>query len=185
MRAFVSINIPLDISRLIERWAKLADFQYLYKTMRWLPEDSYHVTLRFLGDVPETQLVTYWEKVKPVLETQNSFDVVIRSFLFLPDVNAAKIVAAKVDADPALSGMAEMLESNARRCGFTAEHKSFRPHISIARFKRPAQIPPLNPVDPLHIVHRVSEVILMQSHLDDRGAKYTLLDNASLMSAVP
>ncbi len=182
MRAFVAINIPLDIGRQLEQRGRLADFQYMYKKMRWLPLDSYHITLRFLGDVSEEKLADYWQQAKPFLETEQNFDVVLHSLLFLPRVSAAKVVAIAADHEPALFRMAEKLESIARSCNFQAEHKKFLPHVSLARLKRLVRVPAMHLPDHLPIVSKVAKIDLMQSHLGPDGAQYSSLDCACLKS---
>lgn len=63
--------------------------------------------------------------------------------------------------------------------GFAPETRSFRPHLTLARFKTPARLPELPAVD--LGAARLERLHLMRSDLRPEGARYTVVDGWSLV----
>jgi 2'-5' RNA ligase len=71
------------------------------------------------------------------------------------------------------------LEAAARRCGFAAEEREFRPHLTLARAAGPRPAPP-GATDAARWSEPVREVVLFESRLHPSGARYTALETFPL-----
>lgn len=127
MRAFIAIDMPDDAQVALE--VLQADLPAGTPA----PPENLHLTLAFLGEQPLS-----------VLETAHGalLDICARPFdLQLMGVdsfggNDPKVVFAAVKTEPALDQLHRKIRSKLHGCGIMLERKRFRPHITLARFRR-------------------------------------------------
>ena len=73
-RLFLAIDLPEEHKALLQT---LPDEKI---HARWTPQDKYHLTLRFLGDVPETQIPTLQRRLARVaFEMAAEFEAFLES----------------------------------------------------------------------------------------------------------
>ncbi|MGY0218865.1 RNA 2',3'-cyclic phosphodiesterase [Endozoicomonadaceae bacterium StTr2] len=180
MRAFVAINLTAELSRQLQAEAMLNDFGSGFQKMRWLEPGNCHVTLRFLGEVPEYLLESFWNDARLFLQRQPELKLVTGKMLLLPRGKHPKVLAVTINSSPELELMAKRLEDIARTHGLAPEHKRFLPHITLARFSRGASVEYLGLEDVESCLFQVRKVDLMQSRLESSGAKYGVLDSVML-----
>lgn len=100
---------------------------------RWIERDSFHITLRFVGDVPEN--------VADDIDTELARIPFTPLTLTLEGVGAfggaePHAIYAGVKADEALAILQGRHESAMRRVGLKPEPRSFTPHVTLARLPR-------------------------------------------------
>lgn len=129
-RLFTGLEIPDDLSR------QLALLRGGLFGARWIDEEDYHLTLRFIGDIDEAAAHDVWEALgrirrRPFTVTLDALDV------FGGDKPRALI--ARVKPDPALVELQAEQERLLRRIGLAPELRKFRPHVTLARLKSVSQ----------------------------------------------
>jgi 2'-5' RNA ligase len=128
MRLFIAVDLPTDIRK------ALADIQHdlrpLTDSARWVSTDSIHITLKFLGEVPDKRL----EDINSALTglTWKPFTVTVRGVGFFPGTRSPRVFWAGMEA-PTMKELAEELDSRMESLGFDKEKRAFRPHITLAR----------------------------------------------------
>jgi len=128
--------------------------------LRWTTADQWHITLRFLGDVPETDALSAFESIRarPV------------DALLGPTVErlAPEVIVAPVRGLEPLA--AEVLARTAD-LGEAPHPDGFRGHLTLARQRGGGSCS----VDGRAIsgTFRVEEIVLVRSDLHDAGARYT------------
>lgn len=112
-------------------------------TGRVAPPENWHLTLRFLGPATEKQKGQILQKLEPT-SLPGPTEIQIGGWGTFPRPSAARVLWLGVE-DPAgtLGNLARVLESVARAVGFPAEDRPFRPHLTLARFRSPADLRPL------------------------------------------
>jgi len=97
---------------------------------RWTPPDQLHVTLRFIGDMPQgdRHLRSDLHGVR-----SSGFDMAAAGVGTFPGRGRARVVWAGVDAPPALHQLQRRIERVVRDTGVPPERRRFRPHITLAR----------------------------------------------------
>ncbi|QQA44602.1 RNA 2',3'-cyclic phosphodiesterase [Pelagovum pacificum] len=126
MRAFVSIDLPP------EETAILAALQERLPFGRRADPDTFHVTLAFLGeDVAEEAVETLHEELIALRLPDFPLEVQGVSTLGAPAVLMADVIAS----DPLVTLHARVA-SACRRAGITLDRRRFRPHVTLARFRR-------------------------------------------------
>ena len=133
MRLFAAILLPEDVRR------ELARLAGGLPGARWSPEENYHLTLRFIGEVDRG----FAEELAEALSFVGGegFELAIRS---LGSFGGARprLVWAGVDGSAPLTALRRRTEAALERAGLPREERKFSPHITLARTAgaRPAAI---------------------------------------------
>lgn len=93
-----------------------------------------HLTLWFLGELPEERLRMVLEEVGRI--SFNAFEVRVGGVGYFPGGNRVNVIWLKVE-DPTntLNNIFNQLLNNLTRRGFTYDEREFTPHLTIARVK--------------------------------------------------
>ncbi len=126
MRLFIAIAPEGDAATAVEQVQKRLASQS--ETLRWTRPEDHHVTLQFLGEVPEEQAVRVREALAGVRAEQ--VRVRINSLGFFP---RAGVFWAGVELTGELLALQQRVTASTRACGFVAEPRPYRPHITLAR----------------------------------------------------
>ena len=129
LRLFAALDVPEDIAEPLQRR------QQGIAGARWRPLDSLHITLRFFGEVREDLADDLDAELAAI--TGAPFDVALEgvgSFGEGPDIHA---VWAGVAESAPLRALHGRCERAARKAGLNAEHRAYRPHVTLAYLKRP------------------------------------------------
>lgn len=104
---------------------------------RRVPPPNWHITLRFVGRVGQ---VTYdrWLAALDQIEAE-PFKVRLEGLGGFPQSRSATVVWAGVVA-PGLDHLAAMVEEATQSAGIAAEERPFRPHLTLARVRPPADV---------------------------------------------
>ena len=161
--------------------------------LRAVRPEGIHLTLKFLGDVPESRVDEIWCAVSEAVAGQRRFEVSTGDFGAFPNARRPQVlwvgiggrleplIRLQEDVDAALGGL-----------GFPAETRSFYPHLTLARLDRrmPAHVRRMS-LDALEATGRsagmripVRSVSLVQSILGRGGARYVRLFTARLAASL-
>jgi len=197
MRLFVALDIPQDIR------GRMASFQASLKNLapdvRWVSPESFHVTLKFIGELPA-------EKVESLNRALGSvqalgFELSFREVGFFPTPKAARVFWLGVHAPSALVDLARAVDGVIAQFGVAREEDPFRPHITLARsgsgrpqrqsgdapnqrFRRIQERLQSTP-PPEFGTMSATEFFLYESRLSPRGAQYTKLERFALKQDSP
>ena len=122
MRVFIAVDLPKEIRK------TLADVQHELRPMsnsvRWVSPESIHITLKFIGEMPEKRL----EDIDAALTgfTWKPFTITVRGVGFFPGNRSPRVFWAGMEA-PTMKDMAEELDTRMERLGFDKEKRAFRP----------------------------------------------------------
>lgn len=99
---------------------------------RWVPEDNLHLTLRFIGEVPEPS----FDDIAVALSAVKAapFDLTVAGMGHFERKRRPTMVWAGIEPSPRLLDLHVRIESALRRAGVEGEERQFQPHITLARF---------------------------------------------------
>ena len=145
-----------------------------HPTVRWTTQDQWHVTLRFLGNVPEGEVEGLTEAVRNAAAGSPPRPVVLgpltirlgRRTLAVPVTGMDDLAAAVVAATEAI-----VADRHAR---------SFRSHLTLARSRGDKRLPPDLAGQALEATWVAEEITLVRSHLGPSGARYETVTAAPL-----
>jgi RNA 2',3'-cyclic 3'-phosphodiesterase len=111
---------------------------------RWALAEQFHVTLSFLAAVEDRHLDELVERLERAGARRTSFDTRITGGGAFPNAARARVVWAGLELDEHGATELDRLATGARaaatRTGITVDGRRFRPHITIARLGRPAEV---------------------------------------------
>lgn len=147
MRLFVAFTPPP--SALAELEAAVARLRPDWPGLRWTGPDRWHVTVAFLGEVAESRLDQLTPRLARAAARHAPQQVRIGSAGAFPAAARARVLWARIDGGPealcGLSALADSVSAGARRAGAPppAEGRRYRPHLTLARTRRPEDVGPL------------------------------------------
>ena len=129
MRVFVALELDPDIRRRIQGF--VGEICGLAPDVRWVSEESLHVTLQFIGEKPE-------ETVKQIEQTLKSvpidpFPLRFAGAGFFPAPEAARLFWIGIEAGDGLAQLAKRVEESLAEIGIRKENRAFSPHLTLAR----------------------------------------------------
>jgi len=181
LRLFTGIDVPHEMRRNLELL-----LQHLKPTadIQWSPLDNLHITTKFIGDWPEERLF----EVKEVLEAvtrPGAIKISIRSLGWFPNPHNPRVFFVGIHAPPELAKLASETESVCEVVGLPREDREFKPHLTLARIKRPTDLLKLKQaIAALPSVEfgafKAEAFHLYQSQLRPTGSVYTKLETYPL-----
>jgi 2'-5' RNA ligase len=132
--------------------------------LRWAPREQWHVTLTFLGEVPDGAVPDLEHRLGRVAGRHAPFPVELGGG---GRFGHWVLFASVRSADHRLHRLAEATDAAARRIGIDVETRSLRPHLTLARARDEVDLRPLvTELEPLHGVGWVvDDVRLVRSRL--------------------
>lgn len=125
MRLFVALDLPYELRE------TLASLAHGLPGARWVPFENYHLTLRFLGEMPGHRA----EELDTALAALRGRGFTLQLGGVGVHEKAGRSVALwmGVERNPALEHLQNKIETAVQRIGFEAERRRFLPHVSLAR----------------------------------------------------
>jgi RNA 2',3'-cyclic 3'-phosphodiesterase len=101
---------------------------------RWARPEGWHVTLKFLGEIPTSDVAVVCDTARVVSERTPAFEVGLRGWGFFPSERRPRILWAGIQTGcEELVRLAADLDQSLGYAGFERDNKPYRPHVTIAR----------------------------------------------------
>jgi 2'-5' RNA ligase len=131
IRAFVAVFPPPEIQGALHRAVRTLSPGDAF---RLTAAEKIHVTLKFLGEVPEEALDRAKESLGPVCEGHEPFEVTTSGFGIFPSEGKARILWAGLgEGSGRLRDLNRDVESALEAAGFEREPRSYVPHMTLGR----------------------------------------------------
>lgn len=112
-----------------------------FPALRWTQPRDYHLTLVFLGQVRPAEIVVIRQCVAGVAPELQPFRYRLVMACAFPDVHRPRVIAA-LPADPQpFRHWQQPLFCALAEAGLAPEHRPYRPHLSLGRWKSRASCP--------------------------------------------
>ncbi len=178
LRLFFAIELPNDLK---EKIAAILKKISLPERANLTPQENLHLTLLFLGSIPINELSLITEIAEKVFSQYSAFDLYFNNITGAPTENYCRMLWLNGEDCPPLTKIKDDLETELEKnnINFEEENRSFKIHITLARFA-PIKCN-FKPIDfPERL--RVKEVVLMESQLQKPHAVYIPLKTFPLQS---
>jgi RNA 2',3'-cyclic 3'-phosphodiesterase len=186
LRTFIAVEISSAVR------AKAAELIGLLRAtqadVKWVEPHNLHLTLQFLGDVPENQIAAVCKAVECGAAEIEPFELEIRGAGAFPNLGKPRTIW--LGAKEGSEQMAELHDHVALALadlGFADEERRFQTHLTIGRVKSPKNVALLGPLLRQHAdfsagVVSVDKTIVFSSRLERGGPIYEKLSTAALRS---
>ncbi len=191
VRTFIAIQLPADIVRLMKTAQAQLQAAAQPGSARWVRVDGIHLTLKFLGPVPTSQIGAITQVMVSAARNIPLFSLTIGGAGCFPNLKRPRVVWIGVtEPTGGLNSLQRALESALTPLGYPPEGKGFQPHLTLARAARDASPNDLRQLGEVVGAANigtlgqftVNEIALIQSDLKPSGAEYTPLEHARLKS---
>ncbi len=183
MRLFVAVNLP---TRLREDMATGLDTVRAKVPIAWSRPETWHLTLAFLGDWPRERLAVLGQALRTAVAEHGPFVIRPGTMGTFPERGRPRVLFLQLDGDDPLRELAATVRRavNSVWPDGPQDHKAFRPHVTVARIKRPlveAEQADLRSLDLAGFESfEVESVALMASELRPEGARHTVVESLRL-----
>jgi len=129
MRIFVGIDLEEGIRTTIARF--LDGVRGFAPDARWVPSESLHVTLKFIGEQTPEQVAAVAGRLETV--QGNRTDIRLSGHGFFPTAKSPRVFWIGIHAGPELAELAGSIDSALGELQIPREERSFSPHLTLAR----------------------------------------------------
>jgi len=187
-RLFVAIELPAAARRrLIEHIDRLRSTMPEVRAS-WSREENLHLTLKFLGDIPATNVERLSVAASIATTRVEPFDIVVEGCGAFPPRGQPRVLWIGIrDLSGQLALLHQTLEDECAKAGFPREQRSFHPHLTIARIRKP------HDSRYLATMHqelgfeaetvRASELAVIRSELRSQGSLHTIISRHAFSSS--
>ncbi len=178
MRLFVALNLPKKEKARVYRASRPLREEGL--PVRWIEPATYHITLKFLGEVGEQRLEAIGQALDKVATSNTPFVLDLREFGAFPTIRRPRVLWIGVEATPALRCLKQDIEWALSDWGFQRDTQAFHPHISLGRANTDDGAGAFRGLDELAAGlsyqggATVRKIDLMRSRLGKGGASYSV-----------
>jgi RNA 2',3'-cyclic 3'-phosphodiesterase len=177
-RVFCAVELP-DVVR-----ARLEDHVLRLRqkvpdaAASWSRVENIHLTLKFFGNVEAERIQKISEAAERVVKQFSTFQINVGETGVFPRASRPQVLWIGI-GDPLgqLTALQEKLENECAAEGFPKENRAYRPHLTIARLRRPEGARQLAEAhlgmrfEPVEVA--VKEIVVFRSELSPKGSKYT------------
>ncbi len=185
MRCFIAAELDKHIKQ------KLTDAQNLFRNLdgkfSWTKREQMHLTIKFLGSVPDSKIDELKRTISIALDNASikPFEFSVNGLGSFPPARSPKILWVGVEQKSELLRLYDAIENELNSIGFPREQRKFTPHLTIARIKSK-----INTNACLKIIEnnanfsagnqRIEHITLFSSELKPSGAIYNIIERFNL-----
>ena len=183
LRLFVAIPIPEPVRDEIIRVQQELQPLVPRNVVRWARPDQFHLTLRFLGDVPADGVEDLKKSVGAVCRNARPLSLRAEGVGFFPNPRSPRVIWVGInDQEGRLGDLQKQIETVAGQFSAEPGEKNFMGHVTLGRLKNP------RPADTRDLAARAQslekrlfgewpahEIEIIRSELSPAGARHTSL----------
>ena len=130
-RGFIAVEIP--VSDHIVSFQK--DIKQTDANVKLVEPENIHITLKFLGDVPVSEIQTIEEMMKQSVTSIEPHAITLKGTGVFPNENYIKVIWIGIQGANHLATIAEFLNQQSSKIGVKKEKRGFSAHLTIGRMK--------------------------------------------------
>ncbi|MBK6765967.1 MAG: RNA 2',3'-cyclic phosphodiesterase [bacterium] len=161
-----------------------AKIGWLGRGVKWVEPDNLHLTLKFLGDTPDSVVPQVKQAIDDCSCEAEPFKLAIQGVGCFPNKQRPRAYWAGLSGSKTLLSLQSAIAERMDELGFEPEEKSFVPHLTVARIKEPIGKERMTQAFLSFAMrsdaHLVTAVSLVQSTLRQEGPIYTVLHDFPL-----
>jgi RNA 2',3'-cyclic 3'-phosphodiesterase len=198
MRVFVALDLNQEIRERIQKFVE--EIRATAPDARWISGESLHVTLKFIGEQPDTVIPQVENSLRSI--QTKPFQVTFAGTGFFPTPRAARVFWIGIEGGDALTRLAKSIDDPSAKIGIPKEDRGFSPHLTLARTRGGSGAPGRRKDDksnrqfaklqeflatrpaPEFGTMTAREFFLYRSQLSSKGSQYTKIARFELQPAI-
>lgn len=186
VRAFIALDLPEETRRTVGELQARLQRARLGVSVSWVKNENLHLTLQFLGYVPDEKIPTLSASLERIGEAQPPFEMRVAGLGAFPDTRRPRVIwVGCEDAQGRLHRLADAVRAAMQPLGLEPERREFAAHLTLGRVRSPRPDATLTKLlDSLRDwdggTVLVEAVHLFESQLNPQGSIYTKLSSHPL-----
>lgn len=185
----MALNLPQDVrQRLFEATSPLRRGAWPF---RWVMPEALHLTLQFLGEVPEAMSENVRNELHLVAARHGPIELALRGVGGFPNLRRPRVIWVGTEGGERLIDVQADVVRSLTPLGFEPERRQWSPHLTLGRAMQDARGPAFSGLQAAASAIDFEEVVsidsvdLMRSHLARSGARYERIHRARLTGGDP
>jgi len=182
-RVFCAVELPDAVRARLEDHVLRLRKEVPDAAASWSRVENIHLTLKFFGNGEVKRIEKISAAAERVVKQFSKFQIGVGETGVFPKPSRPQVLWIGV-SDPSgqLSALQERFESECAAEGFEKENRAYRPHLTIARLRKPEGARSLAEAhlkmkfEPIDV--DVKELVTFRSELSPKGSKYTVISAA-------
>ncbi len=176
MRLFIAVDLEERAKGVLRRLQEsLSRFD---RVVRWVTRDQMHLTLVFLGEVPDSKVPAVCSAVERAAGAVGPFEMTVAGSGCFPPRGRVRVVWAGIEEPTgALSRLQSACAGELEAEGYPQESRPFSPHLTLGRVKQDTSDGKLRDVVVAltveSMIQPVGALRVVQSTLTPHGARYS------------
>jgi 2'-5' RNA ligase len=185
VRLFVAICLPETLRP--EAFEAMAPLRRVAPSVRWVQPDTLHITLKFLGQVPDSRAPEVKHSLRRAARGIPAFPLQLGGVGAFPNLRRPRVFWLGAQAAALLLQLQASVEDHIEPLGFPREARPFHPHVTLGRVGPDAPAAQLVEAERAaglvvyEPIMRVQSVELMESRTTPGGARYGVLERVPLL----
>jgi 2'-5' RNA ligase len=185
IRSFLAFSLPDAFRSVIED--VLPDLRDASRDVKWVQPGSVHLTVVFLGSLPEVSLAGVKQAAAGACTGEAPFRLAVKGTGFFPNPRRPRVVWLGLEGEiERMGSLRDALQDALEPFGIQRETRPFRPHLTLGRFRKQGRMN--RSLEEAMALHQdvsspectLSELVLFRSDLRPTGAVYTALERFPL-----
>ncbi len=184
-RVFCAVELPDPVREQLSEHIRDVRQAVPDAVASWTRVENIHLTLKFFGNVAVDRIPTISEAIAKATKEFSLFQIEVGGTGVFPKSSRAQVLWIGVN-DPSgkLVGLQRQVENECAKKAFEKEDRAYRPHLTIARIRRPEGARQLADAhlqikfEPAQMA--IQEIILFRSELNSKGSRYTPISRHEL-----
>jgi 2'-5' RNA ligase len=182
---FCAFELPEGLRERIQEHSRRVREAVPEAAASWSRPENVHVTVKFLGNVDQQRVPLISAAATRVSKEFSQIQIEVGKTGVFPRPSRAEVLWIGIDdRSGKLSALQQRLEEELARDGFPKEDRAFRPHLTIARIRKPHAATQLAEthlrMEFSSVAVTLSELILFRSELSSKGSQYTPISRSRL-----
>jgi len=183
LRTFIAIDLTDGILQKIVSITSYLKTQVPSNAIKWVSEGNLHLTLKFLGEIPESKLEQIKTLSRKAVHEIHSLIFSVEGLGMYPNHKNPRVIWLGIFNEKPLVKLAAQIDQALYEAGIPREKRPFSPHLTIGRVRRSASHDEIIKIGAVLSQFKVDclgempveKVRLYQSELKPRGPIYTPL----------
>jgi 2'-5' RNA ligase len=174
MRLFVAVELPDAIKDELARMS--STLREAAPDAKWVPRDNLHLTLSFLGEVPDERVTPIGDALDSVAAGAQGLRAHLGALGAFPSARRARVLwVALEDEGGSLLKVAEATAEALEPLGFPREARPWTAHVTLARFRTPGAVASLLEAKVSPLAFDLSGLTIYRSRLARPAPRYEVL----------
>lgn len=179
-RVFCAVELPAEVRARLEDHVRRLRREVPDVAASWSRVENIHLTLKFFGNIEVKRIEKISAAAERAVKEFSTFQIGVGETGVFPRPSRPQVLwIGVIDQSGRLSALQEKFESECAAEGFPREDRAYKPHLTIARLRKPEGSRRLGEAhlamlfEPVEIT--VNEIVVFRSELSSKGSRYTPL----------